>query len=140
MAKNFAITGVAGFVAPRHLEAIRATGNRLVAAVDPHDAARRRRDLDAYAPWHDTFRVHARRGAGPTSLRLPAHSVNMFSIPPMDASEATFGDEAGHSLHDGRLFWGQIGTHGERATRRCSPLRPPARPGSRGPHRPGRPT
>ncbi len=36
--KNFAITGVAGFVAPRHLEAIRATGNRLVAAVDPHDA------------------------------------------------------------------------------------------------------
>lgn len=36
--KNFAITGVAGFVAPRHLEAIKATGNRLVAAVDPHDA------------------------------------------------------------------------------------------------------
>jgi UDP-N-acetyl-2-amino-2-deoxyglucuronate dehydrogenase len=36
--KNFAVTGVAGFVAPRHLEAIRATGNRLVAAVDPHDA------------------------------------------------------------------------------------------------------
>ena len=36
--KNFAITGVAGFVAPRHLEAIRATGNRLVAAADPHDA------------------------------------------------------------------------------------------------------
>jgi UDP-N-acetyl-2-amino-2-deoxyglucuronate dehydrogenase len=36
---NFAITGVAGFVAPRHLRAIRDTGNRLVAAVDPHDAA-----------------------------------------------------------------------------------------------------
>ena len=36
--KNFAITGVAGFVAPRHLEAIRATGNQLVAAADPHDA------------------------------------------------------------------------------------------------------
>jgi UDP-N-acetyl-2-amino-2-deoxyglucuronate dehydrogenase len=36
--KNFAVTGVAGFVAPRHLEAIKATGNRLVAAVDPHDA------------------------------------------------------------------------------------------------------
>jgi UDP-N-acetyl-2-amino-2-deoxyglucuronate dehydrogenase len=35
---NFAITGVAGFVAPRHLNAIRDTGNRLVAAVDPHDA------------------------------------------------------------------------------------------------------
>ena len=36
---NFAITGVAGFVAPRHLRAIRDTGNRVVAAVDPHDAA-----------------------------------------------------------------------------------------------------
>jgi UDP-N-acetyl-2-amino-2-deoxyglucuronate dehydrogenase len=36
--RNFAVTGVAGFVAPRHLEAIKATGNRLVAATDPHDA------------------------------------------------------------------------------------------------------
>jgi UDP-N-acetyl-2-amino-2-deoxyglucuronate dehydrogenase len=36
--KNFALTGVAGFVAPRHLKAIQDTGNRLVAAVDPHDA------------------------------------------------------------------------------------------------------
>lgn len=36
--KNFAMTGAAGFVAPRHLQAIRDTGNRLVAAVDPHDA------------------------------------------------------------------------------------------------------
>lgn len=44
--KNFAITGVAGFVAPRHLEAIRATGNRLIAAVDPHDAVG---VLDRYA-------------------------------------------------------------------------------------------
>lgn len=44
--KNFAITGVAGFVAPRHLAAIKATGNRLVAAVDPHDAVG---ILDRYA-------------------------------------------------------------------------------------------
>jgi UDP-N-acetyl-2-amino-2-deoxyglucuronate dehydrogenase len=36
--KNFAITGVAGYVAPRHLQAIKDTGNRLVAALDPHDA------------------------------------------------------------------------------------------------------
>lgn len=36
--KNFALTGVGGFIAPRHLEAIRATGNRLVAAVDPRDS------------------------------------------------------------------------------------------------------
>ena len=37
-AKNFAVTGAGGFVAPRHLKAIQDTGNRLVAAVDPHDA------------------------------------------------------------------------------------------------------
>jgi UDP-N-acetyl-2-amino-2-deoxyglucuronate dehydrogenase len=36
--KNFAITGVAGYIAPRHLKAITDTGNRLVAATDPHDA------------------------------------------------------------------------------------------------------
>lgn len=36
--KNFAITGVAGYIAPRHLIAIKETGNRLVAAVDPHDS------------------------------------------------------------------------------------------------------
>lgn len=36
--KNFAITGVGGYVAPRHLKAIRDTGNNLVAACDPKDA------------------------------------------------------------------------------------------------------
>ncbi len=36
--KNFAVTGVAGFVAPRHLNAIESCGHRLVAAVDPHDS------------------------------------------------------------------------------------------------------
>jgi UDP-N-acetyl-2-amino-2-deoxyglucuronate dehydrogenase len=35
---NFALIGAAGFVAPRHMKAIRDTGNRLVAAVDPHDS------------------------------------------------------------------------------------------------------
>ena len=44
--KNFAMTGVAGFVAPRHLAAIAETGNRLVAAIDPHDAVG---ILDRYA-------------------------------------------------------------------------------------------
>jgi UDP-N-acetyl-2-amino-2-deoxyglucuronate dehydrogenase len=36
--KNFAITGVAGYIAPRHLRAIRDTGNRLIAALDPNDS------------------------------------------------------------------------------------------------------
>ena len=38
MPKNFAVIGVAGYIAPRHLHAIRDTGNRLVAAVDPKDS------------------------------------------------------------------------------------------------------
>ncbi|MCW5835003.1 MAG: Gfo/Idh/MocA family oxidoreductase [Labilithrix sp.] len=36
--KNFALCGAGGFIAPRHLKAIRDTGNRLVAAVDPKDS------------------------------------------------------------------------------------------------------
>ena len=36
--KNFALIGAAGYIAPRHMEAIRSTGNRLIAAVDPHDS------------------------------------------------------------------------------------------------------
>jgi len=35
---NFALIGAAGYIAPRHLRAIRDTGNVLVAAVDPKDA------------------------------------------------------------------------------------------------------
>lgn len=45
--KNFALTGVAGYVAPRHLRAIEETGNRLLAAVDPHDSVG---ILDQYFP------------------------------------------------------------------------------------------
>lgn len=36
--KNFGLTGVAGYVAPRHLQAIKDTGNNLIAALDPHDS------------------------------------------------------------------------------------------------------
>jgi UDP-N-acetyl-2-amino-2-deoxyglucuronate dehydrogenase len=36
--KNFAAIGVAGYIAPRHLKAIKETGNRLVAAVDINDS------------------------------------------------------------------------------------------------------
>ena len=45
--KNFALIGAAGYVAPRHMRAIRDTGNRLVAALDPHDSVG---ILDTYAP------------------------------------------------------------------------------------------
>ena len=35
---NFAVIGVGGYVAPRHLRAIRETGNTLIAAADPSDS------------------------------------------------------------------------------------------------------
>ena len=45
--KNFAVIGVGGYIAPRHLEAIVKTGNRVVAALDPNDSVGL---LDRYAP------------------------------------------------------------------------------------------
>jgi UDP-N-acetyl-2-amino-2-deoxyglucuronate dehydrogenase len=45
--KNFALIGAAGYIAPRHLQAIHDNGHRLVAAVDPHDSVG---ILDRYFP------------------------------------------------------------------------------------------
>lgn len=50
--KQFALIGVAGFVAPRHLKAIRDTGHQLAAAVDPHDSVG---VLDSYFPQSRFF-------------------------------------------------------------------------------------
>lgn len=50
--KNFAIIGVGGFVAPRHLKAIKETGNNLVAALDKNDSVG---ILDNYFPEADFF-------------------------------------------------------------------------------------
>jgi UDP-N-acetyl-2-amino-2-deoxyglucuronate dehydrogenase len=36
--RNFALIGAAGFIAPRHMKAIRDTGNRIVAALDKSDS------------------------------------------------------------------------------------------------------
>jgi UDP-N-acetyl-2-amino-2-deoxyglucuronate dehydrogenase len=55
--KNFALTGAAGFIAPRHLKAIRDTGNKLVAAVDPHDSVG---ILDSYFPDTEFFTSYER--------------------------------------------------------------------------------
>jgi UDP-N-acetyl-2-amino-2-deoxyglucuronate dehydrogenase len=47
MTSRFALIGLAGFVAPKHLRAIRDTGNELVAAADLHDSVG---ILDNYFP------------------------------------------------------------------------------------------
>ena len=45
--KRFALIGAAGYIAPRHMQAIRDTGNELVAAVDPNDSVG---IIDSYFP------------------------------------------------------------------------------------------
>ncbi len=45
--RNFALIGVAGYIAPRHLKAIQQTGNQLIVAMDPHDSVG---ILDSYFP------------------------------------------------------------------------------------------
>lgn len=45
--KNFGLIGVAGYIAPRHLKAIKETGNNLTAALDPFDSVG---IMDSYFP------------------------------------------------------------------------------------------
>ncbi len=50
--KNFALIGAAGYIAPRHLKAIKDTGNNLVAALDPFDSVG---IMDSFFPDSDFF-------------------------------------------------------------------------------------
>lgn len=52
MSKNFGLIGSAGFIAPRHLKAIRDTGNNLLATLDKHDCVG---IIDSYFPEADFF-------------------------------------------------------------------------------------
>lgn len=49
---NFALIGAAGYIAPRHMKAIKETGNVLVAAMDPYDGVG---IIDSYFPFADFF-------------------------------------------------------------------------------------
>ncbi len=55
--KNFALTGIAGYIAPRHLKAIKETENLLVASFDPHDSVG---VLDQFFPHADYFNEYER--------------------------------------------------------------------------------
>lgn len=47
MVKNFALIGAAGYIAPRHMRAVKETGHQLVAALDPSDSVG---IIDSYFP------------------------------------------------------------------------------------------
>ena len=50
--KNFALIGAAGYIAPRHLKAIKETNNQLIAALDKFDSVGM---MDSYFPNADFF-------------------------------------------------------------------------------------
>jgi len=50
--KNFALIGVGGYIAPRHMQAIKDTGNNLVAALDKNDSVG---IMDSYFPQASFF-------------------------------------------------------------------------------------
>ena len=50
--KNFVLVGAGGYIAPRHMKAVKDTGNKLLAAVDKHDSVG---ILDSYFPEADFF-------------------------------------------------------------------------------------
>ncbi len=81
VSKNFALIGVAGYIAPRHLAAIRDTGNRLIAATDPHDSVGilDRYSLEArYFPEIERFDRHLEKlRRGPEESRV--HYVGICS-------------------------------------------------------------
>lgn len=76
---NFAIIGVAGYIAPRHLKAIYATGNKVVAALDPNDSVGL---LDSYSTDIDFFTEYERFDRHIEKLRResPDRRIDYISI------------------------------------------------------------
>ncbi len=75
--KNFAIIGVAGFIAVRHLKAIKETGNVLLAALDKFDSVG---FIDSYFPDADFFVEFERFDRHIDKLRRLGKKVDYVSI------------------------------------------------------------
>ena len=77
MEKNFGLIGVAGFIAARHLKAIKETGNNLVAALDKFDSVGL---LDGYFPKADFFIEFERYDRHFDKLKRQGQKVDYVSI------------------------------------------------------------
>jgi UDP-N-acetyl-2-amino-2-deoxyglucuronate dehydrogenase len=75
--KNFALIGAAGYIAPRHMKAIKETNNNLVAALDKHDNVG---ILDSYFPDADFFTEFERFDRHLDKLRRQGTQVDYVSI------------------------------------------------------------
>jgi len=75
--KKFALIGAAGFVAPRHMKAIKDTGNDLVAVLDPHDSVG---IIDSYFPNSLFFTEFERFDRYLEKLKRNGEGVDFISI------------------------------------------------------------
>jgi UDP-N-acetyl-2-amino-2-deoxyglucuronate dehydrogenase len=77
--KNFALIGAAGYIAPRHMKAIKDTGNDLVAALDKNDSVG---IIDSYFPNANFFTEFERFDRHIDKLRRAEHqhAVDYMSI------------------------------------------------------------
>ena len=75
--KKFALIGGAGFVAPRHMKAIKETGNEIVAVLDPHDSVG---ILDSYFPDSSFFTEFERFDRHLEKLKRSGEGVDFISI------------------------------------------------------------
>jgi UDP-N-acetyl-2-amino-2-deoxyglucuronate dehydrogenase len=89
--KNFVLIGAAGYVAPRHLKAIKETGNNLLAALDKHDSVG---ILDSYFPDADFFTEFERFDRHIEKLKrqkIPVDYVTVCSPNYLHDAHARFG-------------------------------------------------
>lgn len=75
--KRFALIGAAGYIAPRHMSAIRDTGHTLVAALDPNDSVG---IIDSYFPDADFFTEFERFDRHIDKRRREGNGVDYVSI------------------------------------------------------------
>lgn len=75
--KNFVLIGAAGYIAPRHMKAIKDTGNNLLAAFDPFDSVG---IIDSYFPEADFFTEFERFDRHLEKLKRKGISIDYVSI------------------------------------------------------------
>ena len=74
---NFILIGAAGYIAPRHMQAIKETGNTLLAAYDPFDSVG---IIDSYFPDADFFTEFERFDRHVDKLRRKGIRIDYVSI------------------------------------------------------------
>ena len=75
--KNFAMIGAAGYIAPRHMKAIKDTGNKLVAAMDKNDSVG---VIDSHFPEADFFVEYERFDRHIDLLKRAGTQIDYVSI------------------------------------------------------------